>query len=313
MRLRLINFKSYADETVEFDLISSFIGDNGHGKTNIFRALKIVCHHEPWPERWLRHGTTSGMIELELDGVIVRRRKTKKTETTEIQVGDRIEILEGMVAATSKVRESLGFHKVVLDNPKIPADLNFVPVFSSPFLILDTPATAHRKLTAITGGHELELARKNLLKQTNKIKDQKEKLDSDIKTTEESLKTKEKEIALLECKFPKIEKAQNTLDGAKVFLDQIERLIEDLSNLPSTEQLQNKLSAAEQLSGAYLVFQEKLGVLFSLLKLTSERNNIFQLEDALTIAKQKEEVWRVRHKEVLKRLGVCPTCGTKIK
>jgi predicted ATP-dependent endonuclease of OLD family len=42
-RLRIKNFRSFEDQTIDFGEYSCFVGPNGSGKSTVLNALNILC------------------------------------------------------------------------------------------------------------------------------------------------------------------------------------------------------------------------------------------------------------------------------
>ncbi|MFA5071285.1 MAG: hypothetical protein WC511_02830 [Candidatus Pacearchaeota archaeon] len=66
-RLRIVNFQSIADLTIDFEdsKFYTFVGETNRGKTAIIRALRAVFYNE-WNESYLRHGTKECILSLEV-------------------------------------------------------------------------------------------------------------------------------------------------------------------------------------------------------------------------------------------------------
>ena len=48
-KIRIANFKSFADQTVELNAFNLLVGANASGKSNFVQALKFLArHHSAW-------------------------------------------------------------------------------------------------------------------------------------------------------------------------------------------------------------------------------------------------------------------------
>ena len=179
--LRLKNFKSHSDTSIEFGQITSIIGRNCSGKTNILRALKILLHHEDWPVSWIRYGQDTATIELTLtDGTIVTRKRSKSTQSVTINKSGKIEVFEGKKEATQYIEKAIGIKKVTLDEVTGPEDLNFVEVNEGPYLIGGRADTVQRKVSGIVGANKIDDARSRILKNVKELETQSARLGTEI-------------------------------------------------------------------------------------------------------------------------------------
>ena len=169
--LRLENFKSHKDTTIEFGQITSIVGSNNAGKTNILRALKLVLHHTDWPASWIRYKQDKACITVEFtNGLIIRRHRTPKSQSVEIvQPDGTITKFEGKKEATSFIQEATGIKKIVLDEVSGPEDLNFSDVNEGPYLLGGRSDSIQRKVAGILGANSIEDARNRLTKKARKV------------------------------------------------------------------------------------------------------------------------------------------------
>lgn len=163
--ITLKNFKSHSDSIIEFDQITSIIGRNNAGKSNVFRALKLLLHNGDWPATWIRYGQTSASIEVELfSGIKVTRKRTKSGQVIIIQEKGKITEYEGKKDATEFIEKAIGIKKITLDETSGPEDLNFVEVNEGPYLLGGRSDTIQRKICGIVGANAIDDARVRLTK-----------------------------------------------------------------------------------------------------------------------------------------------------
>lgn len=76
--IRLINFKTYVDETISFSKFTNAItGETDNGKTNILRAMKWVLWNQPSGDGMIRLGENSAMVIIEfIDGLMITRERS---------------------------------------------------------------------------------------------------------------------------------------------------------------------------------------------------------------------------------------------
>jgi len=77
-RIHLTNYQSHRDTDIELSSsINALVGTSRAGKTAILRALRWVLCNRPSGESFRRHGTEETAVSLDVDGVNIRRRRTK--------------------------------------------------------------------------------------------------------------------------------------------------------------------------------------------------------------------------------------------
>jgi energy-coupling factor transporter ATP-binding protein EcfA2 len=228
-RLVLKNFKSHKDTTIDFDLITSIVGKNNSGKTNCFRALKLLLHHEDWPATWIRYGQDSATIELTLcSGTVVTRKRTKTGQNVTIATAGKIETFEGKKDAAEFIAKAIGIKKITLDETSGPEDLNFVEVYDGPYLIGGRSDTVQRKIAGIVGANKIDDARARLVKGAKEFEVHLASLTKDLGTL------------------------GPTIDSARTFLQHAQNILEDAEELYKHGQENNtKLQVLENLTYSY--------------------------------------------------------------
>jgi DNA repair exonuclease SbcCD ATPase subunit len=167
--LKLQDFKSHKETVIEFAPITTIVGANDAGKTSLLRALKLILHHEDWPDTPIRYECGSCTVHLELtNGTIIERTKTDKSQQVSLTVNGKTEVFRGKKDAGDFVRQHLGIYKVVLDKITGPEDLNFIGVYDGPALLTSRSDVVQRKFSSLAGGAEIEDA-KNIL--ASEVKD----------------------------------------------------------------------------------------------------------------------------------------------
>lgn len=207
-QLKLENFKSHSNSVIVFDQITSLIGRNDCGKTNILRALKLLLHHEDWPTSWIKYGKTSASIELTLvDGTIITRKRTLKSQSIEVVKGGKTTTFTGKEDATEFLQKAVGIKKITLDETTGPEDLNFIEVNANPYLIGGRADTVQRKVAGIVGANTIDDIRSRL---TKEAKD----LESQITSLDET-----------------ISKLNPTVQGGKSFIERANNILKDIQEL----------------------------------------------------------------------------------
>ena len=230
--LHVKNFKSHQNSKIEFGQITSIIGRSDSGKTNLFRALKLLLHHEDWPAGWIRYGQETASIELELvDGTTITRKRTKTTQSVSISVCGKIEIYEGKKDATEFIQKALGIKKVTLDESTGPEDLNFVEVHDGPYLIGGRADTVQRKIAGIVGANEIDDARSKLLKKTKELEIQSSFLGAEIARLTPEITNRESRFKSTQDSLQKAEKLDKHRKDNESKLQILYNFFDHLENL----------------------------------------------------------------------------------
>jgi len=251
-KIRLKNFKSHIDTTIEFGLITSIIGRNSSGKTNIFRALKILLHHGDWPASWIRYGQDSASIELTLvNGTKVTRQRTKTSQNVTIETKGKIETFEGKKDAAEFIEKAIGIRRITLDETTGPEDLNFVEVYDGPYLIGGRADTVQRKIAGIVGANKIDDARARISKKAKRLESKLESLSLEVT------------------------QLTTTVDSGNTFLNSAN------STLQEAKQLDKKWSDNEHKLQILNDFSKHLNSITSLIPTTNVVKNITDLHEDL--------------------------------
>lgn len=173
--VRLQNFKTYEDATIEFDTTGQgtcIVGASDRGKTNILRALRVVLYNEDWPISWLRYGTSAGAITVTLaDGAQLRRSRSKAGTGIQITYPDgRVAEFIGKNDAGAEVQALTGFRKITLDPVSGPEDIHIVDAEETRYLLGRRSDVVKRQVAGIVGANELELVSSQVQAKVRTIK-----------------------------------------------------------------------------------------------------------------------------------------------
>lgn len=185
IKLRLVNFKSHKDSEINFDKITSLIGKNSAGKTNVLRALKLVLFNQAWPAKWIRYGQDSASIEVHLsDGTVITRKRTKSNQSIEVSSKGVVTSFKGQQDAQAFIEKVTGIRKLTLDETTGEEDLNFIPVNEPPYLLSCRADVVQRKIAGILGLNTIDDAKTRLIKKQKKEVEQQEALEGQISALE---------------------------------------------------------------------------------------------------------------------------------
>lgn len=310
-KLRIKNFKSHEDSTLEFESINTILGSNHSGKTNILRALKLILYHEDWPVTWIRYGQSEAFIEIELaNKTVIRRTRTKSTQSVTISDGKNVTSFDGKKGALEFISKVIGIKKITLDDASDPEDLNFMYVHDSPFIIGGRPDTVQRKISGIIGANAIDDARVRLNKELKKKVTIQSQLSLEVSNLEEKVSASKKilEPALI------IYENINSLDILRKNLEQNLQQLQELQeqiilfkqeeipniSLDSIREKSNKLSnMANSLSEIVSIFTLYLSLNDDIVNLNTQ---IVNNTSHLIETKQAKD-------ELLKKTGICPLCN----
>lgn len=322
-RLKVVNFRSYEEAEIRFGLRTRIEPLYGHdpndiGKTNLLRALKIVCHHLPFPKRMLRWGCDTGLLEVEAaDGTIVQRGWNKGSQYSTIKrPGQEPISLNGMKDAEGMVRSALRFKKVALSEEREALDLNFMPVNAPPLLIGDTPAAALRKVSGLMGGQTIEDA-------GIRLKSKAASLNSEASALESELASCLGRLGQLEPKAGELEAALAAADAAYAAHQSaalgLAAALADSARLDGAKRAAGRFdpSAAKEARSHAERLLETVASLDAALgaqaRVQDARTRASASEDALEQARTRHGAAEAALREELERLGTCPLCGASTK
>lgn len=311
-KLIIKNFLSHVDSVFEYEPITSIIGGNSAGKTNILRALKTLLHHGDWPAEWIRFGQDSAYIELELlDGTIVKRERTKTKQSVTITANGKTEVFEGKKDATEFVQKAIGIRKIVLDETSGPEDLNFVDVHDGPYLIGSRADVVQRKVAGLVGANKIDDARARLAKRARQLTTNKTALDSRadylqpiISVNEVFLNTANNIIKEFDKLNETRDQNQTKIEKLNNFKDHIFSLTTNLNVVKSLDNIYSELIETENFLSTTNLKANKITQLknkFNILKVDNLPDTTFnELEsiDNLLIKTNNEILTRKKYLEI---------------
>lgn len=155
--LEITNYKSHKNTKIEFDFITSFIGENDQGKTSgSIDPLRILLFNDGWNEDTIHWGEKKASFVLEGDFGKLQRARTKSSQTTNINGQE----YSGTKGLTDQIAELTGVRKIVIDGEK--QNINLLYAKTGYILFNCTGATARKRISSILGLVELENAIGNL-------------------------------------------------------------------------------------------------------------------------------------------------------
>jgi DNA repair ATPase RecN len=305
--LTLKNFKSYSAGKFNFSKgVNGIIGLPSSGKTNIIRALRLLCFLKP-------------------SGVNYVHNRQEKTDAFV-----KVELFEGSVISLKKGNNSSGeytvneekFRKFGNNVPEPVSDvlnmseINFHGQLDSPFLATSKPSEISKTINQMTGANDFDAW-------INKTNEEIRNKKSELKNLETSLeydsikldaldgledcgpllnqayKVREKRIKL-EAKLDTLETINEKIEEIKEKISRSKRIIKIGPKLKKINRIEKSIDRIGK------KIDQKEQVLETIKKII-EKNHIVDM----TIEDYKNTV--VDYSEILRKTKKCPTCLSSIK
>lgn len=239
-KLKLTNFQTHENTTIEFDKITTIIGSNGAGKSSIVRSLDLLFNNYPRGTSYITHGAEECEVKAKLDNKTIRRVRGK---VNEYYLDDK-----KFNAFGSEVPDDI--KEFVNIN-----ELNIQKQLDSALWFHLSPLEISRKLNKIVNLDLIDGVLKDVASQLYSANSDIRYNDSQIKQAEEAV-DKGKWIEEVEEKVVKLKQKQKLLEQKKQELRDIKELNRKITELltkvkkvPSIDfqTLDNKLSELQWL------------------------------------------------------------------
>lgn len=322
-KLRLVNFKSHSDTTLEFDQITSFIGISNSGKSHIYKALKMVLYHESFPEDWIRYGCQEASVYLELvDGTSVERKRTRTTQ--EVRITDskgKVSVFTGKKDATQFVNSVLGFRKLVVNpaTPNVAEPLNFMGVGEiSPLLTGSQPASVQKRLSSLLGTDSISQALYALGQEEASVTKDLSGVSTSLDTFVEECNSIQKTLDSVNSLVEDVEKVAAFLDDESKNVSKLEDLYNTHKHLTNTittfkeaKKLESQLKHLKEVFN-YIQIVNLRAELTSLQKKASELKKVFGEASNLLVGLQGNFRLLAKLISLLDSDSkpTCPVCGS---
>lgn len=155
------NFQSHEKTTLDFIRgLNVIVGPSDQGKSAVLRAIKWALYNEPRGTEYIRQGTTTARVTVELSNgySIVRERSKSKNKYVVKHPDGSSMVLEGFGnEVPEEVVKAHGIPKVALDSD-INATLNIGDQLEGPFLLSESAAVRAKAIGRLTGLHIIDKA-----------------------------------------------------------------------------------------------------------------------------------------------------------
>lgn len=173
--ITLNNYRSYANETINFEGLNGIVGLNNHGKSSVYRALDMLLTNGNFRDKDIRRGTKSGWARLDFtDGSWLRRGAGLKEIPLTLCDGINEPIEYGKYSdMDAAVQQFTGFLDIKLDKTGPSESIQMVSVNAPQGFLIEkaSPETIMRRINRLAGGTGVDLAKvelEKLLKEQNK-------------------------------------------------------------------------------------------------------------------------------------------------
>lgn len=219
--VRIEGFQSHTASQLNFGPgLNVITGPSGGGKTAILRAIKWVAFNEPQGEAYVNVKVGEAAVALYLDNgaVITKRRKKGKTsyllQMNEDDEGSLFEKSE----VPEEIRQVLQIEKQTFGD--FETALNFSFQLDPPFLLSETASAGAKILGKLAGTESVDLAIKDISKDTYSSRQERSNADKDIERLSGSMLS-----------YAHIDDAKEALDVAELLLQGIEEGDKKFDNL----------------------------------------------------------------------------------
>jgi hypothetical protein len=335
-KVELKNYRSHEYSVIEFGMLTSIIGENDAGKSNVYRAINMVLLNLPFSEAQLRYGTKEGSVKITFsDGsTIIRMRKGSKQSC---QLFDTVKTTtyETIKDITSIVQDFTGFKQVILDKNSRPESIQLIPLNSPQSYLVDGTSTdgVLRRVNRLMSGAGIETARISLEKELRVLeksnasletelekqqaivdylsRDEWEEFDECLKSTNErllQLDNYEEVVAVITEFEPFLKQIDHLVTARDVFADSLNEVYALKEKIEKLEVVTNLNSL---LFNAQKVIAENLGLLDKEYEQDDElKKRLQEVQDKINKA-TAEHLAQVAEEERIKALQdkkICPEC-----
>ena len=349
--LSILNFQSHEKTRLNFsDGVNVIVGSSDSGKSAIIRALRWACWNKPSGNSFCSSwgGETSVNIETEEGSIL--RNKNKKDQYRITRPDDRETLFEAF--GTNVPEEVAALLNVDEINLQYQLDAPFLLSLSpgqvaGHFNRIAKLDQIDRSISAVNKSIRSLTADKKYQEQSIETKQQElskyeylEKFEAELEVLE-VMETKMKQlrtsITALSKKIESVNIITAEIESFESILSLEEDVIDILSDISDREELNKKqftlntlldkidrvegeniyyekqLALAPQVDSLILLYNSKQSKGKDITMISKAIKNISDTDDQINkkqdVIKRKQDVYD----QALKELGICPTCGSKIK
>lgn len=343
-KLKIKNFQSHSDSTIEFDDgINVITGESDSGKSSIFRSLFWNFRNKPagfhFKRRPTNRGATTSVSSEFGDGTKVIR--SRGTDHNSYQINDEV--------LPDAVRSDVPFE--VEDAVNI-GDYSIQRQLDRYFLIQDTPGEVAKEMNKIVGldiihkaqkkanqihakaSSDRDYTKERLVSLTEKFKDMAyidklEKLANRIHKDLTERESKRREYKSLLNLIHDIETVEESIaasedwleikDESKEILDEVNTLRKEVNQLKGLSSMVNKVETISNEIGRseeLIVIRKDAREIWQIKEEIRKLKDIFytiqELDSQIYDQEERVEEMKDEHIELVKQLRKCPMCGSPL-
>ncbi|MCK8817763.1 AAA family ATPase [Natroniella sulfidigena] len=309
--IEINNFQSHADSRLEFEEgLNVITGPSDQGKSAIIRALRWVLYNEPRGTDFIRTGTNSCQVTIELDNEFkITRKRTKKENRYELitPAGEEHVFEKVGSKVPQEIKDVHGMPKIKLDSD-LEATLNLDYQLDGAFL-LNAPITKRAKvLGRLIKVHIVDAAIRDTSKDLRELKQEEKRVKQELVELDNKLEefndlpALAKEIKKQEELLVQIKKINQKVTEIKSFqqrmnlldqkLNKWHKLDQKLGNLTEIEGIYDKITAkSEQLRALKQLLKRKSKIEDGLDQAAKYMKGLENVKEIEQIYKQLEEKW----------------------
>lgn len=319
-KLRLQNFQTHKDTTLEFDSgFNCIVGATRTGKSSVVRALNFLLYNN-WYSEYQRFNTFSTVVTADLsNGVKIARVKGDKLNQILLTTPAGVKKFENFGTSLPKeVIDCLGVFPVEVDSDTL-LETNVADQDDPMFLLYNTGSDRTKILSRLSGLHWLDFSLQDLNKDRKTLSSEFESLASsngvlrvkiegfkNLDTLSEDLKY-QKEI------LEKVKELVKVHDRFSSLLDRINKWKISHTNFKKIKDFNFKevthrfSSLVNIYDNTYLELQEKM---YRIETINSSLKNLKDNLDSINYSKNRLE-HQITEEEA--KGDFCPTCGAPLK
>lgn len=163
LKLKLKNFQSHKDSTLDIEPFTVIVGHSSSGKSAVVRAFKTILYNIP-SKSFIRSGTKKLEIELELDDE--SRITYVRDSSVSYSIGNGPELKAVGRDQLPQIAD-MGFQPIDIEKKKYYPQLS--QQWDSPFLISFTDSEVSRLLSALSQAGKIKSAKTRMLKDNHEM------------------------------------------------------------------------------------------------------------------------------------------------
>ncbi|WP_408955923.1 AAA family ATPase [Natroniella sp. ANB-PHB2] len=305
--IEIKNFQSHADSRLEFEEgLNVITGPSDQGKSAIIRALRWVLYNEPRGTDFIRTGTNSCQVTIELDNDFkITRRRTKKENRYELITPEGEEHVFEKVGSKvpQEVKDVHGMPKIELDSD-LERTLNLDYQLDGAFLLNASGSERAKVLGRLIKVHIVDAAIRDTTKDLRDLNQEQKRAEQELVDLDDKLEefndldTLSEEIKHQEQLLARLKEVNNKLKRFKSIHKRINLIKQELNKWKKINQ---KLGDLEKIDNIYDTIAAKLEQLRALKQLVKRQDKIeYKLEYGVNYLKKFGEVNQVE--QVYERL-----------